>query len=461
MHGKPLTGASLRRRIPHFLFLITAGAQLTYGWRPTPAPPQDTPIVLIHGTIHTGTGTVIEDGALAFREGRILFVKPTSQITPADTAGFRVIDLQGMHVYPGLIALNTEVGLREIDLVRATHDYQDVGTNQPSLHAWIAFNTDSRIIPTLRLNGILLVETRVRGKGFAGQSGVLHLDGWNWQDALVRGPAGVHLYFPTRYRARGWWGAPRPPAEDTAYLRQIRELRQFLQNAYQYLYGKPSSQEPATPPFPNLRYETMRPVFEGEVAVFVHAFYPREILEALRILVDEWRLPRVVLVTGPYVWFVAEEVRRRNVPVVYVRPHQLPPRDDLPLDFPFRIPALLDSMGIQVALSVPGSWEVRNLAFQAGTCIGYGLDPETALQMITRIPAELLGIDSLYGTLEPGKSATLIVARGHIWNPPEAHLAYAFIDGREIALTSHQVELYRRYLKRYQQQGLIPVQQNP
>ena len=415
-------------------------------WRPEPGKPVKYPLAIAGVTIHVGNGTVIDTGIIGFYRGKITFVKPLGEIKPEDTAGYKVEYYYGYHVYPGIIALNTIVGLTEIDLVRATHDFRERGMFTPSIRSWIAFNTDSRIIPTLRLNGILIVEIRPEGGIIAGQSAAMNLDAWNWEDALIKGPAGIHLYFPRTTIFRGWWGEPATPATSSKYMQQVQHLDRFLKDAYNYLYATDRNTKQQAPSIP---YEAMRMIFEGKIPLFVHANTPREITDALHLLYDKWQIKNLILVTGARIIEVAEEVKQRNIPVVYVNPHSLPYRDDVDIELPFKVPAILDSMGILVAIGARGSWNVRNLPYQAGTCVGYGLSWEKALQMITLNPAKLLGIDSLYGSLEPGKSATLLLAKGNILNMRTAHIVRAFIDGREINLTSHQVELYKRYARKF------------
>lgn len=419
--------------------------------RPAPGTYPDTPLVFAGITLHVGNGTVYQPGLLVIQKDTIVFSGPEAEgwnflHSHNLQETFRILRLDtSYHIYPGFIALNTEVGLREIDLVRATHDYAERGEFTPSLRAWIAYNVDSRIIPTLRLTGILIVESRPRGGMIAGYSAPMRLDAWTWEEALIRPYSGLHLYFPSPLTARGWWGEPLPPASRDNYTLRIERLRKFLMDSRTYL----DLPETIRKEYPDINREAMQHIWEGTATVFVHAEYPAQILDALRLLYDELKIPRLVLVSGPALLEVAEEIRKRNIPVVYVNPHRLPPTDDSALDLPFRIPYLLDSLGIHVAIALPGSWEVRNLPFVMGTCIGAGLDEEKALQMITEKPAQMLGIAHRYGTLESGKSATFLVTKGKFYDPSRFQILQAYLDGRRIHLVSHQKLLYHRYLQRY------------
>ena len=93
----------------------------------------------------------------------------------------------------------------------------------------------------------------------------------------------------------------------------------------------------------------------------------------------------------------------------------------------------------------------RNLPFYAGQLVGQGMNPEEALRVITQYPAQILGIDQRYGTLEVGKSATLFISQGDALDMRTNQIEHAFIDGRKISLETHQTELYQRYSGKYNQ----------
>ena len=172
------------------LTAITAAAQV-----PTPAPPQGRPILLMGGNLHVGNGTVVPNAAVAFDKGRITYAGAQNGFTQRK-AGYEIIDVEGQEMYPGLILPNTTLGLTEVESIRATVDEQEVGTMNPNVRSLIAYNTDSDIIPTVRTNGVLLAQITPRGGMLSGQSSIVQLDAWNWQDAAVRADDGLHLNWP-------------------------------------------------------------------------------------------------------------------------------------------------------------------------------------------------------------------------------------------------------------------------
>ena len=115
-----------------------------------PAAKQKTPIVLNNAIIHTGNGETIENGSIVIVDGKITAVGKNVN-TPA---GAEVIDAKGKHVYPGIILPTSNVGLVEISSVKASSDVREIGDMNPNVRSLVAYNTDSKVINTLRSNGI-------------------------------------------------------------------------------------------------------------------------------------------------------------------------------------------------------------------------------------------------------------------------------------------------------------------
>ena len=94
-----------------------------------------------------------------------------------------IIDAKGKHVYPGFIAANASLGLAEVDAVRATRDVDEVGPMLPHVRSLIAYNAESKVIESMRPNGVLMAEITPRGGTISGTASVMQLDAWNWEDA--------------------------------------------------------------------------------------------------------------------------------------------------------------------------------------------------------------------------------------------------------------------------------------
>ncbi|RPI67274.1 MAG: amidohydrolase, partial [Ignavibacteriae bacterium] len=197
----------------------------------------------------------------------------------------------------------------------------------------------------------------------------------------------------------------------------------------------------------DIRYEAMRRVFDGTMPVIINAGSQREI-EAALDFATEFSI-KVIIAGGYDAPLVADRLVKMHVPVIVQRVHSLPQRDDSGYDEAFTIAARLHAAGVKFCLSDGGSWQQRNLPFQAGTAIAYGLSPDAALASITLAPAQIFGIDADYGSLEAGKSATLFLSSGDALDGVSIGVERAWIDGREIDLSNRHKRLSTKYRGRY------------
>ena len=420
------------------LIVLLAGRNSS-AQNPAPATEQMQAVLIEGGTIHTGNGTVIENGVVAFVNGKITYAGTAAgKNSLKDMASYKVIDAKGKHIYPGIIALNSTLGLIEIDAVRSTRDFNEVGDKNPNVRAAISYNTDSKIIPTVRSNGVLLAEATPQGGTISGTSSVMMLDGWNWEDAMYKEEAGIHLNWPRMIISKGQNAEPEEKQRENI-SKAVENIRSFFAEAKTYAKQNPEEK--------NLRFEAMKDLFNGRKNLFVHCDFVKEIIAAVNFC-KEFGV-KMVLVGGMDSWRVTDLLKENNIPVVIVRTHLLPPREDEDVDLPYKLPSLLTKAGITVCITDGGSWPQRNIPFQSGTAAAHGLTREEALTCITLNPAKVLGIDSTTGTIESGKDATLFISTGDALDMKTNNVEMAFIKGKEIALDDVQKQLYHKYLKKY------------
>lgn len=420
--------------LPAFI-AVSAMAQV-----PAPAPPQQEPIALVNGMVHLGNGQVLENGTVAFEQGKITFAGKASD---AQLTGYRQIDVGGKHVYPGLILPLTNVGLVEIEAVRATEDYSETGNLKPHVRSAIAFNTDSELLPTLKFTGIQLVQAAPRGGRVEGTSSIMQLDAWNWEDALYREDDGVHINWPSLSFAPRWWMGETGRRDNPDYRDQVNEIVRLIRDAKSYMEISPATQ--------NLALEAMIPVITGKKRLYVYSNRPAEIVEAIQTL-KKLEIPHLVLTGGEDVWYVKDLVKEHQIPVLLENVHRRPNREGEDVDLPYKLPAMLHAEGILVGLTHSSGMVAssRNLPFFAGTAAAYGLDKETALKMVTSNTARILGIDDKTGTLEQGKDANVVVSNGDLLDMRTNEVVYSFIQGREVTLEALQQRLYDKYREKYQ-----------
>ncbi len=403
----------------------------------TPAPKQTTAFSIEGAKAHLGNGKVIENSLIMFNDGKITFVG--SALMKIARQG-KVINANGKHVYPGFIATNGSLGLSEVDAVRATRDFDEVGKMLPHVRSIIAYNAESKVVESLRMNGILMSDTSPRGGTISGTSSVVQLDAWNWEDAAVKIDNGIHINWPGSFTSGRWWLGEDPSLKpDKNYPKNVQNIKDYFTNAKRYLAGDKSKK--------NLPFEATKGLFDGSQKLYLHVSGHKEINEAINVS-KELGINNLVIVHGDGAEKVADLLLKHDIPVIVDRPHSVPNNEDDDYDLPFRTAKILMDKGLTLAIGMEGQFErmhTRNLPFFAGTYAAYGVDKEKALQMITGNAAKVLGIDSFAGTLEVGKDATLFISQGDALDMRTNILTHAFIQGRKISLESHQTKLWKRY----------------
>ncbi len=408
-----------------------------------PAPQQNKAYTIINGTAHIGNGSVIENAIIVLEDGKITSIS-SGQATNTTTKG-EVIDAAGQHVYPGLVAANTTLGLVEIDAVNASDDQNEIGLFNPHVRSIIAYNAESRVVETMRPNGVLVAQITPRGGRISGKSSVVQMDAWNWEDAAVRIDDGIHVNWPSSFSRSGSWPNYGPIEPSKNYEDQIEELQQFLDKARAYHQVK-------APENIDLKLEALKEVLAGNANFYVHVSGEKAVIDVLAFAKANNLTNNLVLIGAEGTQNIAADIAAAGVPILVARVHSLPTREDEDYDMPYKLPKLLADAGVLVGIENSGSMErhqVRNVPFYAGTVAAHGLDMEAALSMVTLNTAKILGIDDQYGSLEEGKSATLFISEGNALDMRTNKLTRAFIDGRDISLDTRQKDLYDRYMEKY------------
>lgn len=405
----------------------------------TPADKQTEAITITGATIHVGNGTVIENGTVVLENGKIQAVGNSSI-----TSKGKVIAASGKHLYPGFIAANTTLGLVEINSVNASNDQAEMGSILPHIRALIAYNAESKVVESMRPNGILTAQVKPNGGRFSGTSSIMQLDAWNWEDAALKADDGVHLNWPSSFsRGRRWLGEPRGLRPNSNYSKQVAEVANFVKESKAYLSGKRTTK--------NLPYDAMEGLFNGTQKLYVHVDDEKGITDAVNFAKSNGM--NMVVVGGYQAHLVASMLKSNNVPVLINRTHTVPGNEDEDYDLPYKNPKLLADAGVLVGIHGHNSnFQTRNLPFYAGQVVGQGMSKEDALKLITSNIAKILGIDDQLGTIEVGKNATLFISEGDALDMRTNQLTLAFISGRMISLETHQTELWKRYSKKYNNQ---------
>ncbi len=400
--------------------------------------------------LHPISGPDIKGGTILVAAGKIAAVGDSNLAIPPGT---KVIDAEGLDVWPGLIDSGSQLGLFEVGSLRETLDASDSAEFQPELRASIALHPDSELLPVARANGILSTFVQPTGGTIAGQGAVANLDGWVPTEMLVMDKAALVVNIPRYFapnpeggRARGPFGAAAnadPNATRKDKLEAIREqFRQAL--AYDKVVATARDRHVA-PPTPDPRLATLAPYAKGEKPVVLRAEARIEILDALKVISD-LKLKGMIS-GGAEAWKVADAIKVAKVPVIVGGTLRLPTEPTDPYDSAYANPAKLVEAGVTVVLKSGGSdvgTASRNLPYDAATAVAFGLPEADALRAVTLAPAQLLGVADQLGSLEVGKRANLVLTAGHILQPT-TEVKGLFIAGKPLTPESRHTRLYTKY----------------
>lgn len=419
-----------------FLVLLIFSCESIYS-QPAPAKVQKEKIAIMGGTVYVGNGSRIVNGCIVFENGKIIYAG--TDLRKADGVNNK-IDATGKQIYPGFIGPSTNLGLAEIEQVKATIDYRELGSLNPNVRSMTSYNTDSKIIPTVRSNGMLMAQVIPSGGIISGQSSVMQLDAWNWEDAVIKSDEGIFLTWPSPYSFRGWWAEPEKPITNDKYQQEINELKKYFEEAYAYAKKEYTTEK-------NLGFEAMRSLWTGEKKLYIRTNLAKAIIHSVQFAKRYNVQP--VIVGGSDAWRILDFLKLNSISIILSPPHSLPSREDEHIDQPFKNPKILQDNGILFCLSIQRFWEQRNLAFQAGQALGYGLSYDEAVSSITLNTAKILGIESQCGSIEQGKDASFFISDGDALDMRSNNVIRAFIQGRDINLDNKQKELYRRFRSKY------------
>jgi imidazolonepropionase-like amidohydrolase len=400
-------------------------------------------LLLTGATIHTVSGVTITNGQVLVRDGKIAAI---GNSIPAAEA--QKISLNGLHLYPGLIALNTDLGLVEIDAVRATVDVRESGEYTPDVYSWLAVNPDSELLPVARANGISHFEAVPQGAVVAGQSGLLALDGWTTEQMVIKQAVALHVYWPNaqldttpKEKSRDLEKWKSLEDQDKERKEKLRQLDDFFTEARAYAKARNGAKDFQIVP----AWEAMLPVVRGEIPVMIHADDARQIRAAVA-----WATTngvKMILADGLDAWRVADLLATNKVPVIFNHTFTLPQRTTDAYDAQFRAAGILSRAGVRFAFSGGGGSLVKNLPYTAAQAVAFGLPADEALKAITLYPAQIIGVTERLGSIEVGKDATFFVTDGDVLDI-RSNVKRMWIGGKEVNLENRHTRLYEKYRNR-------------
>jgi imidazolonepropionase-like amidohydrolase len=392
------------------------------------------------------TSAPVEKGTIVIRGGRIEAIGATVQVPQ----GAKVIDAKGGHVYPGFINARTTIGIGE-NGVRGYDDISEMLDWNQYLRTRVAYHAESDTIPVARGTGITTVGVAPTGGLFSGEFAVMNLDGWTWEEATLRGSAGIHFNFPALGGGGGRGGGGRggrggggEAAERTfddirrERDRRLDEVIRLLDQAR--AYAKLGSDRAM-----NWELEALVPVVERRIPLIVNVTREQDIKDAVAF--GERARVNIVLSGAIESNYAAQMLKDKNVPVILGNVLSMPSREDHFHASTYQLAGQLADAGVKFAFSSGDNQNVRLMPFQAAMSVAWGLDRDEAIKALTINAAEILGVANRVGSLEPGKDANLFIATG---DPLEirSQVVNVFIQGRELGIDSKHEALYRKYIAR-------------
>ena len=400
------------------------------------APARAQTIAITGGTVYPVSGPAIPNGTVIMRDGRIVAVGANVPV-PSDA---QRIDATGKVVTPGLVNAATQLTITEVGAVASTRNSSARGHEGIAAAFAVSdgLNPLSVLVPPARAAGITSVVIAPRGGIIAGQAALLHLVDGTAADMVMRSPVAMVGQISNGQQI----GAQ---SRGEVMLR----LREVLDDARTYARRKADYERAQTRQFAAGRadLEALIPVLEGRVPLMLDVDQASDIESALKLARD-YNL-KLIISGGDEAWMVADKLAAAKVPVLTGAMNNIPMTFSR-LGTRQENAGLLRRAGVAVALigNAGGgdeeAFNVRNVRYEAGNAVAYGMSHDDALRAITLTPAEIFGVADRVGSLQPGRDADVVVWSGDPFEfatQPE----HVFIRGREVRGLTRQDLLEQRY----------------
>lgn len=410
--------------------VLWAGALMAFGTLASPAAAQT--IAITGGRVHPVSGPVIENGTVLIRDGRIAAVGANVAV-PADAVR---IDATGKWVTPGIVNVATTLGVVEIGAVEETVDTPARGRGDAitaSHKVWEGFNPNSPLIQVTRNDGITTVGVVPGGGLVGGQAAMVDLADGSLSDMLLQAPVFMTADIGSKGEHVGGTRAE-----------VLQRLRDLLADTREYMRRRADYERNATRELAARRgdLEAMIPVVQGRLPLVIDANRASEIESAIN-LAKEFSL-RIIISGGAEAWMVAPKLAAARVPVI------VGALNNIPLSFAMlgarqENAALLRQAGAQVLINGGSDgFNARNVKFEAGVAVAFGMPWEDALRAVTLTPAETFGIADRVGSLQVGREANVVVWSGDPFEPM-TRAERVLVRGLDVRRPSRQDELMQRY----------------
>lgn len=391
-------------------------------------------IAIVGAKVYPVSVPPIENGTVLIRDGRIAAVGSNVAIP----TGAQRIDAAGKIVTPGLVNGASLVGLDEISSVPSTRENVARGRDRiaAAFRPWEGLNPRSVLIAPTRDEGITSAVVMPSGGLLSGQAAVLRLVNGGVPEMLLRPSVGMVANL-------GPTGDGTPRAETLARRREILEDAR----AYRTRRSDFERAQMRDLAASRLDLEAMLPVLDGREPLVVAVNRMSDIEAAMKIARDY--SIRLVVRGGAEAWMIADKLAAAKVPVLTGAMNSNP-TSFATLGQRQENAGLLAKAGVSVTLvgNAEGgsveSFTARNVRYEAGNAVAYGMDWNAALRAITLGPAKTFGVADRVGSLAVGKLADLVIWSG---DPFEfaSRAEQVFVGGVRVDGPSREDLLEARY----------------
>jgi len=394
-------------------------------------------IAITGGKVYPVSGPPIEGGTVLIRNGKIAAVGKDIAI-PSDV---EKIDATGKWVTPGLVNSSTSVGLGDVGFSGGPRELGAKGHDgiAASFQVWLGYNTQSVMIAPAREGGVTSIMINPQGGLISGQAAIIDMSGaLGLSDVVVKAPATMIAQIEDD-----------DGAKVGAAGELLGKLRDLIEDTKAYSRRKADFERAQTRTFTATRsdLEAMIPVVEGREVLTIIADKASE-LQAAIALQKEFNL-KVVIAGGAEAWMLADKIAAAKIPVLTGAMNNIPGSFNT-LGSRQENAAMLRKAGVQVGIigNAGGGDEdmfnVRNIRYEAGNAVAYGMSWDDALRAITLAPAEIYGVAGSVGSLKAGTEGNVVIWSG---DPFEfaSRAEQVFVRGKKIDTPSRQDMLAKRY----------------
>ncbi|SFR64840.1 amidohydrolase family protein [Halogeometricum limi] len=378
--------------------------------------------VIRNATLHTATDRGTIDGDLLVEGGTIAAVGDVD--APADATE---IDVGGAPVTPGLVEAHSHAGMAEWGEPEDGDVNEGTDPVTPHVNALDGFHPRDEELKYAFQNGVTTVSARMgSGNVVGGVICSMKTYGDVADRMLVRedGMKAAMGENPKRFHGE------RKDRQPSTRPGVAATLRQALMEAEDYVEKRDHARENGDPFDRDLGMENLARVVEGDLPLRVHAHRADDIVTVFRIA-DEFGIEDLSIEHATEGHLVADEFVERDVPAVCGPSLYSGAKYEL-RNITFETPGILHEEGVKVAIQTDAPVvPQRYLDVCVGLAVREGLPEEAALDVVTRNPAEILGIEDRVGTLAEGTDADVVV-----WDGPfyqfDTTAQHVFVDGEHV-----------------------------